>query len=114
MKNNIKIKIDRLDYKNPINGGFYSLEPLYSIQDITDINEINYITIEGEGFESIINSMPKSYKWKIYTMQFENSIHKQAGIQFNTFFMNKSTCEVNETALKIRNKVIEKLEKLGL
>ena len=115
MKNKIIIQIDRLDYKTTTQiGGFYMLPSLNSTTQIDDINEIRTIMIEGEGFEDIINAMPKSYKWRITNLSDGRTIKKVGYIKFNTFWTNETTGEKNESAIQRRIKVIEKLSKLGL
>lgn len=112
--NKIAIKIDRLDYKSKTKfGGFQSLPQLQHTSQIEDINEIQGIWIEGDGFEAIVNAMPKSYKWKMCTISDGRSFWKAAHIHFNTFWMNEATGENNEGAIKRRIKAIEKLSKLG-
>jgi hypothetical protein len=104
-----------LDYKNPHEfGGYQILSSLSHTSQIDDMNEIKCIWIEGDGFESIVNAMPKSYKWSFCKISDGKTIRNAANINFNTFFMNNTTGSNNETAIKRRIKVIEKLSKLGL
>jgi hypothetical protein len=115
MKNKIIIKIDRLDYKTTTqNGGFFMLPSLNHTTQIDDINEIRTIMIEGEGFEDIVNAMPKSYKWRIANVSDGLTIKKVAYVGFNSFWSNETTGAKNESAIKRRIKIIEKLSKLGL
>jgi hypothetical protein len=115
MQNEIIIKIDRLDYKTKTEyDGFYMLPSLNSTTEIKDINEIKGIWLEGEGFEDIINAMPKSYKWRTANSSDGRTIKKVGYIKFNTFWTNETTGEKNESAIQRRIKVIEKLSKLGL
>lgn len=115
MQNEITIRIERLDYKTTTqNGGFFMLPSLNNTTQIQDINEIKGIWLEGEGFEDIINAMPKSYKWRTTNVSDGRTIKKVGYINFNSFWTNETTGEKNESAIQRRIKVIEKLSKLGL
>ena len=115
MRNKIIIKIDRLDYKTTTqNGGFFMLPSLNNTTQIQDINEIKGIWLEGEGFEDIISAMPKSYKWRISNVSDGFTIKKVAYVGFNSFWSNETTGAKNESAIKRRIQIIEKLSKLGL
>lgn len=107
---NVKIELNRLDYKNPSEyGGMRPLTTLNNINDITDINEIHYIMISGD-FQFIFEQMPKSYNFKIST---DLDGEKTMYVTFNTFWHNKKTGDINESACKNRLKIINKLKQIG-
>ena len=107
---NVKIEIYRLDYKKPLfNGGFTPLSTLNNINDITDVNEIKSIVISGD-YQFILEQMPKSYNFRF--KNYSNG-DKKIFVNFNTFWMNNNTGDLNETAYKNRLKVINKLKQIG-
>lgn len=123
MKN---LRVSRLDYKNFTGNGYHSLPLLKSLDDITDINEVSSITIEFDNENDSIefaNKFPKSYKASISKVwnsgEFINGGYPNqyytyhVVFYFNTFFMNGNTGNVNETAVKTRIKVINKLNSIG-
>ena len=113
----MKLHIHRLDYKNPTNtNGYYPLPLLSSVNDIQDVNEVNHISAyfktkeEAEAFKA---KFPKSYKAHLGGL----SGDKEGYIfivrfDFNTFWSNNSTGDKNETAIKRRDKVVDKLKKI--
>ena len=107
---NVKIELNRLDYKNPsFNGGLSPLPTLNNINDITDVNEIKSIVISGD-YQFVLDQMPKSYNFKF--INYYNG-DKKIIVTFNTFWMNNNTGDINETAYKNRLKVINKLKQIG-
>lgn len=118
----METQITRLDYKNPVNGRQYSFLPaLDSVKKITDINEVRTVSFvfdskeEGEQF---LANFPKSYRPSLgmcggYQDEKGNYYSKPfASITFNTFWTNKNTGEINETAVSKREKFIKKLKSI--
>jgi hypothetical protein len=110
----MKLIIYRLDYKNPSPvGGYYSLPQLTNINDITDVNEVNKIAIyfqtkeEAEAYKALF---PKSYTARLGRISGMPNYYFYVGFDFNTFWGNKTTGDVNETAIKRRDKVINKIK----
>jgi hypothetical protein len=110
----MKLIIYRLDYKNPSPvGGYYSLPQLTNINDITDVNEVNKIAIyfqtkeEAEAYKALF---PKSYTARLGRISGMPDYYFYVGFDFNTFWGNKTTGDVNETAIKRRDKVINKIK----
>jgi|ERR1044072_3115221 hypothetical protein len=120
----MNLVITRLDYKNrQPHEGFAYLPPANSFDGI-DINEIKAIMIgpflvkaERDLFAA---HFPKSYKAK-HPQGFANKPNGKINFEvrtyyvyfeFDTFWPNKVTGEKNETAMKRRGKVIEKLKSL--
>lgn len=115
----LQLTIARVDYMNPTELGYAPmLSPLSHTSEITDINEIISICIQGDSCKDVCESMPKSWKVKVHPMhRYENGRHDiiVAGfVKFDTFNPNKVTGEKNEAAIKRRIKIIEKLASLGL
>lgn len=116
------LKIYRVDYKNcDEKGHLRSLPLLHDLRDITDINEVRYISVLLESREQANEfqlKFPKSYKAKMAIVNHWNSDTLQGyetyevSFHFNTFWLTANTGEVNETALKNREKVIKKLSEL--
>jgi hypothetical protein len=107
---NVKIEFYRLDYKNPSeSGSMRPLTTLNNINDITDVNEISDILISGD-FKFIIEQMPKSYNFIISNNSDGEEIMY---VTFNTFWHNKKTGDINESACKNRLKIINKLKQIG-
>ena len=113
----MKLIVRRLDYKNPTDrNGYYPLPQLTSVNDITDVNEVNSITAyfktkkEAEDFKVLF---PKSYKARISGLSGSKEGYIFIVIfEFNTFWFNGSTGDKNETAQKRRDKVIAKIKSL--
>jgi hypothetical protein len=114
---NIKMTIERMDLNNKPEHGFYSLPSMTNtdvVMDGTiDINEIKSIWIVGE-IDELFNQMPKSHKWRKGTMSNGQTRQSCMHVNFNTFFMDGTTGDKNESADKRRIKVIQKLNQLGL
>jgi len=114
------LHIERLDYKNPLNGGGYSILPSATdLNSITDINEVSRISINFETEEQAIEfakQFPKSYKAYVSGVSsYQNNIfftYYSVSFSFNTFFHNDSTGSANESAVNRRIKVIKKLQEL--
>jgi hypothetical protein len=108
----MKISIQRLDYKN-WNGMGYPLLPRLDSIDC-DINEIQYLSLgdydNREEAEELLKKFPKTYKamlsrdYSIERGNFWNVVFK-----FNTFFTNRRTGEINESAVLRRIRVINKV-----
>jgi hypothetical protein len=110
-----KVEIYRLDVtKGPsIVGGYSSMPSLNNTSEIENINEVQTIIITGD-IDTLFNEMPKSYKFKKSKFRdMNNEIVNGISVTFNTFWMDNTTGESNETAMKLRLKVIAKLQKLG-
>ena len=112
----MKLIIYRLDYKNPTeSGGYYSLPQLFDINDITDVNEVRgiyaYFTTkeEAEVYKALF---PKSYAARLGRISGMPGYSFFVSFDFNTFWNNKTTGDVNETAIKRRVKVINKVKSL--
>jgi hypothetical protein len=114
------LNIERLDYKNALNGGGYSMLPSATdLNSITDINEVSKIYINFETEEEAIQfakQFPKSYKANVSAVSsWKNDsffTYYSASFSFNTFFHNDSTGSTNESAVNRRIKVIKKLQEL--
>lgn len=115
--NNYYITIERLDYKNPCeNGGFYSLPTLTNIEEIQDVNEVQMISFsfatrkEADFFAA---KFPKSYKGIVSIVwRSELPCYFILRFHFNTFFLNDTTGNQNETAVSRRLKVIKKIQSI--
>ena len=110
----MKLIITRLDYKNPApTGGCFFLPQLFDVNDITDVNEVKsifaYFTTKEEA-ESFHSKFPKSYKARLGNISGMTGYNFYVGFTFNTFWGNKTTGDVNETAQKLRDKVISKIK----
>lgn len=118
----METQIARLDYKNQDSRGFYSSLPqLKDVKEITDINEVRTVSFvfeskeEGEQF---LANFPKSYRPSLgmcsgYQDEKGNYYSKPfASVTFNTFWTNKNTGEINETAVSKREKFIKKLKSI--
>jgi hypothetical protein len=114
----MKVLVNRLDYKNPTERGLHFLPQLGMVSEVSDINEVSDIYVyfkEKEKAEEFLSHFPKSYKGKLNNVICGNGlIEYSVAFGFNTFFMNSSTGEINESAVKRRTKVIEKFKSLGL
>jgi len=110
----MNIKINRLDYKNPTDNGLKMLTQLTSLHQINDINEVESINIYGDKdeLEALKSKMPKSHNWRINKWSDGTNKGYSLCVRFNTFWLNKTTGEVNETATKRRANVIKKLKSL--
>jgi hypothetical protein len=114
---NTNITINRLDYKNPSeNGGFYFLPTLTNIEEIQDVNEVHIISFSfstREEAELFALKFPKSYKGKIAkVISSEAPSYFIFSFRFNTFFLNNTTGNQNESAFFRRLKVINKIKSL--
>lgn len=112
----MKLIIYRLDYKNPTeSGGYYSLPQLFDTNDITDVNEVKsiyaYFTTKEEA-EVYKAKFPKSYAARLGRISGMPDYYFFVSFDFNTFWNNKTTGDVNETAIKRRVKVINKIKSL--
>lgn len=113
----MKLSVNRLDYKNPTErNGYYPLPQLTSVNDITDVNEVNHITAyfknreEAEAFKA---KFPKSYNARLGGLSGDKDGYIFiVRFDFNTFWSNNSTGDKNETAIKRRDKVIAKIKSL--
>lgn len=103
----MNIKINRLDYKNPTDNGLKVLPQITSLDQINDINEVESINIYGDKdqLEALKSKMPKSHNSRINPWS--------DGTNTGYFlWSNKTTREVNETAIKRRKNVVKKLKSL--
>jgi len=113
----MKLIVYRLDYKNPTDrNSYYPLPQLTSVNDITDANEVKNITAffkskeEAEDFKA---KFPKSYNARVNGLSGDKDGYIFiVRFEFNTFWSNGSTGDVNETAFKRRDKVIAKIKSL--
>jgi hypothetical protein len=112
----MKLAIHRLDYKNPTEAnGYYPLPQLNNINDIHDVNEVRGIYAyfktkeEAETYRAIF---PKSYAARLGRISGMPDHNFYVSFDFNTFWNNKTTGDVNETAIKRRDKVINKIKSL--
>ncbi len=112
----MKLVIHRLDYKNPTEAnGYYPLPQLANINDIRDVNEVRGIYAyfktkeEAETYRAIF---PKSYAARLGRISGMPDHNFYVSFDFNTFWNNKTTGDVNETAIKRRDKVINKIKSL--
>ena len=110
----MKLHIHRLDYKNPTeSNGYYPLPQLNNINDIGDVNEVRGIYAyfatkeEAEAYKAIF---PKSYNPRLGRISGMPDYNFYVSFDFNTFWNNKTTGDVNETAIKRRLKVINKIK----
>ena len=94
-------------------GNWHNSPRVNSTSDIVDINEVTSISIKGD-IDELFNEMPKSYNWKQYTINIDGVKYKGMEVIFNTWSMNKSTGDKNESAIKRRIRVIKKLKEFGL
>ena len=112
--NNIKVEITRLDVVKGTSetGAYAMMSSLNNTNQITNINEVETIVITGD-IDFLFNQMPKSYQWKKSTFSLKGEIIGYMSVSFNTFWMDKTTGDLNETAFKRRMKVVAKLKELG-
>jgi ABC-type transport system substrate-binding protein len=107
----MKLTINRLDYKNPSDINSYKFLPsLSNVNDIVDVNEVNGITVyfqTKDEAETFLSKFPKSYNGRL-----GKGIEYHVSFNFNTFWGNKTTGDKNETAIKTRVKVINKIKSL--
>jgi hypothetical protein len=113
----MKLLDHRLDYKNPTDrNSYYPLPQLTSVNDITDDYEVKSITDyfkNVEDAETFKDLFPKSYNARIGGLSGDKDGYIFiVRFEFNTFWSNGSTGDVNETALKRRDKVIAKIKSL--
>ena len=110
---NIEVQIVRINLN-----GTNNLQNLSNTNEIVDINEIYKIHIYGdidEDINELYNQMPKSHKWRKNIMLCGPGVSKPIiSVEFNTFSMNDVTGDKNESAIKRRAKVIQKLNQIGL
>jgi len=120
----MNLVITRLDYKNQIGRGAIAHLPPVNSFDCIDVNEIKSISIgpflvEAER-DKFMTKFPKSYKARKshgYADNPNGTINfdvRQYSVwfEFDTFWPNKVTGEMNESAIKRREKVIAKLKTL--
>lgn len=117
--------IHRLDYKNPTpTGGLRYLPSVNSFNQILDLNEISSIQFgmfyTKEEQIAAKAMFPKSYK----PGNIHGYMNKENGdldfnkewysvyFEFNTFWMDKTTGEINESAIARRDKIIKKIKSL--
>lgn len=119
------LNLRRLDYKNKTQlGGFKMLPRISSFEEITDINEIESITIgypsSKEEMEALKSKFPKSYKAGLIqgfnslpngNLDFSGYVYG-VYFKFNTFFLNEVTKEKNESAIERRLRVINKIKEI--
>lgn len=113
--NEIKVEISRLDVNKGASsiGGYSSMSSLNHTSEIENINEVSTIIITGD-IDNLFDAMPKSYKFKkSIFFNMNNELVNGMSVTFNTFWMDNTTGESNETAMKLRSKVIAKLNDLG-
>lgn len=107
----MKLTINRLDYKNPsVINSYKSLPSLTNINDVTDSNEVNSITVyfqTKDESETFLSKFPKSYNGRL-----GKGIEYHVSFNFNTFWTNDNTGDKNESAQKRRDKVITKIKSL--
>ncbi len=113
----MKLIVYRLDYKNPTDrNSYYPLPQLTSVNDIGDVNEVKSITAlfkSGEEAEDFKSKFPKSYNARVNRLSGDKDGYTFiVTFEFNTFWSNNITGEVNETAQKRRDKVIAKIKSL--
>ncbi len=114
----MKLNIERLDYKNPTDiSSLHILSSLNSPFDIKDINEVRRIGIEFESDQEakiFYNKFPKYLGLRIGRLggirEGKSIDVPYVSVAFNTFWMNKSTGDKNETAIKKRKRIIEILK----
>jgi hypothetical protein len=112
--NQVKLLIILLDLDNPM-----GIPPSAThTSQISNINEVRSIMIEGEGFEDIVNDMPKSWKFRLMNghrmVNGKHEVFHHGYCQFDTFHSNKVTGDKNEAAMKRRINVINRLASMGL
>ena len=111
----MKLTINRLDYKNPSDINSYKFLPsLSNVNDIVDVNEVNGITalfLTRDEAQTFLTKFPKSYKGRLGTISTEGYKY-HVSFNFNTFWGNKTTGDKNETTIKTRVKVINKIKSL--
>ena len=113
----MKLLVYRLDYKNPTDrNGYNPLPHLTSVDDITDVNEVNSISAffktkeEAEVYKALF---PKSYNARVSGLAGDKEGYIFiVRFEFNTFWSNGSTGDKNEAAQKRRDKVIAKIKSL--
>jgi hypothetical protein len=112
--NNNKTQIVTLGVNNGFSGGYTMLPLIENTNEITNTDMVWKIYIEGS-IDELFEQMPKSHGWKKGSKwdSANNVSISLMYIVFNTFWMDGNTGEVNETAIKKRLKVIEKLKSLG-
>ena len=117
---NLTVRINRLNYKaKENNGGYVLLTPVYSTEEISDINEVNFVQIGGfeslEQAEEFAARFPKYTKMRAYWLHsFNSSKEPVVSSEFNTFWTNQVTGGKNEAAIKRRNRVIGTLKQMNL
>ena len=122
----METRITRLDYKNPINGRKClppSLPALENAKEITDINEVYSVSFtfdSKEEAEIFVANFPKSYRPRIATLagipdgKGGFTSKPFADITFNTFWIDKTTGNINETAVYKREKFVKKLKSINI
>ena len=112
----MKLLVHRLDYKNPTDtNGYYPLPLLSSVNDIVDTNEVRSITAyfeNKEEAETFKAKFPKSYNARSGGISGGDNFKFYVRFDFNTFWSNNSTGDKNETAIKRRDKVINKIKSI--
>jgi hypothetical protein len=117
-----EMNITRIDYKNPVEGhtgAYRSLPSLSSLDGLSDINEVRTISIYFDTIEDaqmFADRFPKSMKVKAYLQKyhagFPNNARPCVHSHFNTFWTDKTTGSVNETAVKNRNRFFKELKEV--
>jgi hypothetical protein len=110
----VKLLITLWDLNNPMG----IPQSVTHTSQITNMDEVRSIMIEGEGFEDIVNNMPKSWKFRLMNghrmMNGKHEVFHHGFCKFDTFHSNKTTGDKNEAAIKRRINVINKLASIGL
>lgn len=110
-----QIDIFRLDYKNPTSlGGLPCIPTMHSIADVMDHNEISSIYIycnTKERQAEIFKLFPAFLKARQIATCSKTLPAFAVYMKFNTFWLNGTTGDKNETAIKRRNRAIEIIKK---
>jgi hypothetical protein len=119
------MSIERIDYKSPVLGltgivsGYKSLSNLSSLDELSDLNEVKAVSIYFDTLEDaqmFADRFPKSMKVKAYLQgyhpTFPDNVRPCVYCRFNTFWTDKTTGSVNETAVKNRNRFFKELKEV--
>ena len=116
----MNIQISRLDYKNATSRSAHTLPTLTNVNEITDVNEVDRITLHfhtKDEADKVCAMIPKSFGGKVSNCSGSYNEFKGSwfiiSFRFNTVFTNKSTGDINEAAAAKRNKVISKLKSIS-
>ena len=116
-----KFEIRRNDFVNLVNGYPVKLPMVTDFNDtkVDEVQEICYYFETKEEAVLFAGKFPKSYLAKVNKVcgyDFEtnkNYAYYRLSFHFNVFYTNESTGEINESALKRREKVIAKIKELN-